>query len=83
MITAKVSLSTVSKSRDVANILIPTTEVKRGEMGNIVLGMPLAPTGFRTLWQDDSRFQTGYLDRFGGTLLDTGDAGMVDNEVNC
>ncbi|KAF8471879.1 hypothetical protein BDZ91DRAFT_770890 [Kalaharituber pfeilii] len=55
-------------------------EVKRGEMGNIVLGMPLAPTGFRTLWQDDRRFITGYLDRFHGVWLDTGDAGLVDDE---
>ncbi|KAF8452977.1 hypothetical protein BGX38DRAFT_1091242 [Terfezia claveryi] len=55
-------------------------EVKRGEMGNIVLGMPLSPTGFRTLWKDDNRFKTGYLDRFNGAWLDTGDAGMVDEQ---
>jgi len=56
-------------------------EVKRGEMGNIVLGMPLSPTGFRTLWQDDNKFKTGYLGRFNGAWLDTGDAGMVDEQV--
>ena len=50
-------------------------------MGNIVLGMPLSPTGFRTLWQDDARFKKGYLDRFDGRWIDTGDAGMVDDQV--
>lgn len=53
-------------------------EVKRGKMGNIVLGMPLAPTGFTTLWQDDERFYKSYLKRFDGRWIDTGDAGMVD-----
>ncbi|TVY49588.1 Uncharacterized protein LOCC1_G000521 [Lachnellula occidentalis] len=52
-------------------------EVPRGNMGNIVLGMPLAPTGFRTLWEDEERFYKGYLKRFEGQWIDTGDAGMV------
>jgi propionyl-CoA synthetase len=52
--------------------------VKRGTMGNIVLGMPLAPTGFRTLWQDEERFHEEYLARFDGKWIDTGDAGMID-----
>ena len=62
-------------------LLILQLEVEQGETGNIVLGMPLCPTGFRTLWQDDSRFETGYLSRFRGAWLDTGDAGMIDGEV--
>ncbi|QSZ31526.1 hypothetical protein DSL72_001093 [Monilinia vaccinii-corymbosi] len=53
-------------------------EVPRGTMGNIVLGIPLAPTGFRTLWEDEERFYKGYLKRFGGRWIDTGDAGMLD-----
>ncbi|KAI0838641.1 AMP-binding enzyme [Hypoxylon sp. FL0890] len=53
-------------------------EVKRGKMGNIVLAIPLAPTGFTTLWKDEERFYNGYLKRFGGKWIDTGDAGMVD-----
>ncbi|KAK2625288.1 hypothetical protein QTJ16_005657 [Diplocarpon rosae] len=53
-------------------------EVSRGSMGNIVLGMPLAPSGFRTLWQDEERFYRGYLKRFEGKWIDTGDAGMID-----
>ncbi|TAQ86850.1 hypothetical protein B7494_g4840 [Chlorociboria aeruginascens] len=55
-------------------------EVEKGKMGNIVLAMPLAPTGFRTLWQDEERFYRGYLKRFDGKWVDTGDAGMIDNE---
>uniref|UniRef100_L2FV81 Acetate-ligase n=1 Tax=Colletotrichum fructicola (strain Nara gc5) TaxID=1213859 RepID=L2FV81_COLFN len=55
-------------------------EVPRGTMGNIVLGLPLAPTAFRTLWQDEERFYKGYLKRFDGKWLDTGDAGYIDAE---
>ncbi|RQM05524.1 hypothetical protein DH86_00001547 [Scytalidium sp. 3C] len=55
-------------------------EVKSGKMGNIVLAMPLAPTGFRSLWQDDERFYKGYLKRFDGKWIDTGDAGMIDKQ---
>lgn len=55
-------------------------EVKQGTMGNIVLGMPLAPTGMTTLWQDEERFYKGYMKRFNGRWIDTGDAGMIDND---
>ncbi|KAL5348791.1 hypothetical protein ACLOAV_006213 [Pseudogymnoascus australis] len=55
-------------------------EVGAGTMGNIVLALPLAPTAFRTLWGDEERFYEGYLERFGGRWVDTGDAGMVDGE---
>ncbi|KAG9786139.1 Acyl-CoA synthetase short-chain family member 3, mitochondrial [Exophiala dermatitidis] len=55
-------------------------EVEQGKMGNIVLAMPLAPTGFTTLFNDDSRFYKGYLKRFNGKWLDTGDAGMIDQD---
>ncbi|EMF12872.1 AMP-binding enzyme, partial [Sphaerulina musiva SO2202] len=49
-------------------------------MGNIVLAMPLAPTGLTTLWQDPDRFYKGYLKRFHGQWIDTGDAGMIDTD---
>ncbi|KAI4282641.1 MAG: hypothetical protein L6R35_005345, partial [Caloplaca aegaea] len=55
-------------------------EVERGTMGNIVLGMPLAPTGLTTLFDDDERFYKGYLKRFNGRWMDTGDAGMIDEK---
>ena len=53
-------------------------EVKSGGMGNIVLNIPLAPTAFTTLFDDEERFYKGYLKRFKGKWLDTGDAGMLD-----
>ncbi|KAI0389640.1 AMP-binding enzyme [Xylariaceae sp. FL0594] len=55
-------------------------EVKPGKMGNIVLGVPLAPTGFSTLWNDEERFYKSYLKRFDGRWIDTGDAGMINAE---
>lgn len=56
------------------------TEVKSSTMGNIVLGIPLAPTAFTTLWHDEQRFWKGYLKRFNGRWIDTGDAGMIDRD---
>ncbi|KAL2128529.1 hypothetical protein VTI74DRAFT_9043 [Chaetomium olivicolor] len=55
-------------------------ELPRGKMGNIVLALPLAPTAFRTLWEDEERFYKGYLKRFGGKWVDTGDAGWIDEK---
>lgn len=55
-------------------------ELARGKMGNIVLAAPLAPTAFRTLWEDEERFYNGYLKRFGGRWIDTGDTGIVDEQ---
>ncbi|WOO79908.1 putative protein [Vanrija pseudolonga] len=55
-------------------------EVPRGTMGNIVLALPLAPTSFNTLWEDEQRFYKGYLERFNGKYLDTGDAGYQDKD---
>jgi len=54
--------------------------VAPGEMGNIVLGTPLAPTGLTTLWNDHERFYKSYLKRFDGRWLDTGDAGIIDED---
>jgi propionyl-CoA synthetase len=55
-------------------------EVEQGSMGNIVLGIPFAPSGFTTLWRDDERFWKSYLRRFDGKWMDTGDAGMIDED---
>lgn len=54
--------------------------VAQGTMGNIVLGTPLAPTGLTTLWNDNERFYKSYLKRFSGRWLDTGDAGIIDDD---
>lgn len=55
-------------------------EVPKGQHGNIILVMPLAPIGFRTFWQGEERFWKGYLKRFDGIWIDTGDAGMIDDD---
>ncbi|KAL6702960.1 hypothetical protein ACN47E_010315 [Coniothyrium glycines] len=56
----------------------PGCAVERGTMGNIVMAIPLAPSAFTTLWGDEERFYKGYLKRFDGKYIDTGDAGMID-----
>ncbi|PWY70405.1 acetyl-CoA synthetase-like protein [Aspergillus heteromorphus CBS 117.55] len=55
-------------------------EVSRGTMGNIVMGIPLAPTAFTQLFNDDERFYRSYLLRFQGKWVDTGDAGLIDED---
>ena len=55
-------------------------EISNGTMGNIVLGIPLAPTGLTTLYNDPERFYKGYMLRFNGEWIDTGDAGMIDSD---
>ncbi|KAJ6180270.1 hypothetical protein N7519_010731 [Penicillium mononematosum] len=55
-------------------------EVPRGTMGNIVMAPPLAPSAFTTLFEDEERFYRGYLKRFNGRWVDTGDAGMIDKD---
>lgn len=57
-------------------------EVPDGNMGNIVLGIPFAPSGFTTLWKDEARYYRSYLKRFNGEWIDTGDAGMKDEGVS-
>jgi propionyl-CoA synthetase len=51
-------------------------DVPEGTMGNVVLGLPLSPSSFTTLWGNDERFYTSYLKRFDGRWFDTGDAGL-------
>jgi propionyl-CoA synthetase len=55
-------------------------EVPRGTMGNVVMAIPLAPTAFTTLFSDEERFYKGYLKRFNGRWVDTGDAGLIDED---
>lgn len=51
--------------------------VKRGEEGNIVLGLPLPPGTLSTLWQNDDRYVSSYLEAFEGSYA-TGDSGYRD-----
>jgi propionyl-CoA synthetase len=55
------------------------TERPAGEIGPIVLKLPLPPGSSPTLWNADDRFRETYLTRFPG-YYQTADAGYVDEE---
>tara|TARA_R110002111_G_scaffold118344_1_gene180757 strand:- start:6690 stop:8588 length:1899 start_codon:yes stop_codon:yes gene_type:complete len=50
-----------------------------GQMGAIAIKLPLPPGTFPTLWQNDERFFSSYLETFPG-YYETGDAGYVDED---
>ena len=50
-----------------------------GTTGNIVVKLPLPPSCFPTLWNDDERFQKSYLSQFSG-YYQTGDGGIIDDD---
>lgn len=52
-------------------------ELGSGEIGDIVLRLPLPPGCFPTLWQRHAHFQDAYLSPHPGCYT-TGDAGMID-----
>ena len=52
-------------------------EQKAGEIGRIMIKLPLAPGCLPTLWQKDDRYVESYLSAQPGYYL-TGDAGMKD-----
>ena len=54
-------------------------EVKPNETGSIVIKLPLPPGTLPTLWNDDERFKTSYMNAFPGYYL-TGDGGYKDEE---
>ena len=54
-------------------------EKKPGEIGNIVVKLPLPPGNSPTLWQNDQRYVDSYLSRYDGYYL-TGDAGYRDED---
>jgi propionyl-CoA synthetase len=51
--------------------------VKRGELGNIVVKLPLPPACLPTLWNADQRFRDAYVTEFPG-YYKTADAGIID-----
>jgi propionyl-CoA synthetase len=55
------------------------TEVDAGTEGNIVLGLPLPPGTLTTLWGDDDRYISSYLQAFEGCYA-TGDSGYRDED---
>ncbi|MEO0327790.1 MAG: propionyl-CoA synthetase [Pseudomonadota bacterium] len=50
-----------------------------GELGNIVVKLPLPPGCFPTLWNAETRFREAYLDEFPG-YYKTADAGFIDED---
>ena len=54
-------------------------QVKAGEIGALVVKLPLPPGTLPTLWQNDERFVESYLDEFPG-YYKTADAGYIDTE---
>jgi len=50
-----------------------------GEIGNIVVKLPMPPGCLPTLWQNDEGYLKSYLSRFEGYYL-TGDAGIRDED---
>jgi propionyl-CoA synthetase len=54
-------------------------EVKRGDIGALVIKLPLPPGTFPTLWNADQRFIDSYLSEFPG-YYKTADAGFVDED---
>ncbi|MBZ9603565.1 propionyl-CoA synthetase [Phyllobacterium chamaecytisi] len=53
--------------------------VKRGELGNIVVKLPLPPACLPTLWNADQRFREAYTTEFPG-YYKTADAGIIDED---
>ncbi len=53
--------------------------VAAGEMGRIVVKLPLPPACLPTLWNNDERFKEAYLNAVPGYYL-TGDSGYLDEE---
>lgn len=62
-------------------VLDPETheQAKPGEIGALVVKLPLPPGTLPTLWQNDARYIESYLDEFPG-YYKTADAGFIDNE---
>ncbi|NOX41409.1 MAG: propionyl-CoA synthetase [Alphaproteobacteria bacterium] len=54
-------------------------EVAPGELGAIVIKLPLPPGTLPTLWNADARYISSYLAAFEG-FYETGDAGYVDED---
>lgn len=55
------------------------TEADPDEEGLVVVKLPLPPGCLPTLWNDDERFEKGYLTRFPGYYF-SGDGGFKDDE---
>jgi propionyl-CoA synthetase len=54
-------------------------EVRAGQIGNIVLKLPLPPGSLPTLWNNDDGFRASYLAEYPG-YYKTADAGFIDSD---
>ncbi|GHB38858.1 propionyl-CoA synthetase [Pseudovibrio japonicus] len=54
-------------------------ELGVGELGNIVVKLPMPPGSLPTLWNADDRFKEAYLAEFPG-YYKTADAGLIDED---
>ena len=66
-------------SMDVRVVNDSGQEVKRGDIGALVIKLPLPPGTFLTLWNADDRFIESYFSEFPG-YYKTADAGLIDEE---
>ena len=64
---------------DVRVVDANTQPVKAGEIGALVVKLPLPPGSFPTLWNADERFVESYLSEFPG-YYKTADAGYIDED---
>lgn len=54
-------------------------QLAANEEGYVCIKLPLPPSCLPTLWNDDERFRSSYLNKFDGYYL-TGDGGYIDEE---
>jgi propionyl-CoA synthetase len=64
---------------DVRCVDVSNQEVKRGDIGAIVIKLPLPPGTLTTLWNADDRFVKSYMTDYPG-YYQTGDAGFIDDD---
>jgi propionyl-CoA synthetase len=64
---------------DVRVVDLQNREVKHGDIGALVIKLPLPPGTFPTLWNGDERFVESYLSQFPG-YYKTADAGYMDED---
>ena len=73
-----------SSGKPVANLQLEVLDgngevLPTGELGNLVIKLPLPPGTLPTLWQNDQGFIDKYLSRYPG-YYDAGDAAFIDAE---
>ena len=64
---------------DLQVVDVNNQQVAPGEIGALVVKLPLPPGTLPTLWQNDDRYIESYLEEFPG-YYKTADAGYIDDE---